>query len=155
MASIRWDWPPLRIGSGRNWCRGGRERQLHPSFLTATAVSLAVCEDFELDTVAKDGVSEPWQVFEWYLVEGLVRTSRSAATARADNESSTNEPSPIEVVGTRGVPGSLKARQAVDEGVPLSARRYLRTPTLFGFHGVYRLLARTLGIEEKTVGAAG
>ena len=134
---------------------GVRERQLHPRFLTAMAVSLSVCEDFESETFAKDGVSEPWQVFEWYLVEGLVRTSRSAVTDRTDNESSTREPSPTEAMGTRGVPGSLKARQAVDEEVPLSARRYLRTPTVFGFHGVYRLLARTLGIEEKQSGRLG
>ncbi len=134
---------------------GVRERQLHPRFLTAMAVSLAVCEDFESETVATDGVSEPWQVFEWYLVEGLVRTSRAGVADRSGNELSASGTSPNEALGTRGVPGSLKARQAVDEGVPLSARRYLRTPTVFGFHGVYRLLARTLGIEEKSSGRLG
>lgn len=134
---------------------GVRERQLHPRFLTAMAVSLAVCQDFEPETLANDGVSEPWQVFEWYLVEGLVRTSRSAVTERSGNETSASGSSPNEALGTRGVPGSLKARQAVEEGVPLSARRYLRTPTVFGFHGVYRLLARTLGVEEKSSGRLG
>ena len=134
---------------------GVRERQLHPRFLTAMAVSLAVCEDFESETVAKDGISEPWQVFEWYLVEGLARTSRSAAAGRSDHELAASGSSSNEALGTRGVPGSLKARQSVDEGVPLSARRYLRTPTVFGFHGVYRLLARTLGVEEKSSGRLG
>src|SRR5690606_398340 len=52
---------------------GIRERMRHPRFLTLTAVSLAVCSDFDDDVLAKDGVSEPWQVFEWYVVEGLVR----------------------------------------------------------------------------------
>ena len=53
---------------------GVRERQSHPRFLTAIAVSLAICSEFDDDRVASDGVSEPWQVFEWYLVEGLVRS---------------------------------------------------------------------------------
>lgn len=101
---------------------GVRERQQHPRFLTAMAVSLAVSEAFEADAVASDGVSEPWQVFEWYFVEGLVRTSRSvdAAGSQVRNASRlTND----ELPATRGVPGSLKARQAFDEGVPLSAGR--------------------------------
>jgi len=106
---------------------GVRERQSHPRYLTAIAVAHAVCYDFPADTVAKDGVSEPWQVFEWYLVEGLVRSAASAAEAR--------------------VPGSLKAKKAIAAGLPLSASRYLKTPTIFGVHGVYRLLARTLRVE--------
>ena len=80
---------------------GVRERQSHPRFLTCMAVSLAVCGEFEEETLAKDGVTEPWLVFEWYLVEGLVRTSESSETI--------------------GVPGSLKAKKAVDDRVPLSA----------------------------------
>jgi hypothetical protein len=32
--------------------------------------------------------------------------------------------------------------------VPLSAKRYLKTPTVFGFHGVYRALARDLEVER-------
>jgi hypothetical protein len=107
---------------------GVRERQTHPRYLTAIAVGLAVCERFDEGTVAADGVSEPWQVFEWYLVEGLVRTAESGRT--------------------RGVPGSLKASKAIADKVPLSARRYLKTPSVFGFHGIYRLLARTLGVEQ-------
>ena len=101
---------------------GVRERQQHPRFLTAMAVSLAVSEAFESDAVASDGVSEPWQVFEWYFVEGLVRTSRSvdAAGSQARNASRLTSD---ELPATRGVPGSLKARQAFDEGVPLSAGR--------------------------------
>jgi len=106
---------------------GVRERQTHPRYLTAMAVGLAVCERFDEGVFAADGVSEPWQVFEWYLVEGLVRTSSGRS---------------------RGVPGSLKASKAIAEKVPLSARRYLKTPSVFGFHGIYRLLARTLGVEQ-------
>lgn len=134
---------------------GVRERQLHPRFLTAMAVSLAVSEAFDPGTVASDGVSEPWQVFEWYFVEGLVRTSRSADATGSGARTTASATTTEELPATRGVPGSLKARQAVDEGVPLSARRYLKTPTIFGFHGVYRLLSRTLGIELKDSGRLG
>lgn len=108
---------------------GVRERQTHPRFLTSMAVSMAVCEGLE-DMVASDGVSTPRLVFEWYLVEGMVRTAGSRAEMA-------------------GVPGSLKARKAREDGVPLSARRYLKTPGVFGFHGIYRLLARSLGIEQE------
>ncbi|MBI4833110.1 MAG: hypothetical protein HY801_16460 [Candidatus Lindowbacteria bacterium] len=106
---------------------GVRERQQHPRFLTAMAVSLEICRDFDEDTLAADGVSAPWIVFEWYLVEGLVRSTDASERL--------------------GLPGSLKATRARDDGVPLSARRYLKT--IFGFHGVYRQLARTLGIEDN------
>ena len=107
---------------------GVRERQSHPRYLTAIAVAHAVCQNFPADTVAADGVSEPWQVFEWYAVEGLVRC------AGADEDAK--------------VPGSQKTKNAIAQGLPLNAARYLKTPTVFGFHGVYRLLARTLRVEE-------
>ena len=117
---------------------GVRERQSHPRFLTAMAVSLAVCGDpsFEDGVVAADGVSGPWLVFEWYLVEAIVRASERDETL--------------------GLPGSLKASRALADGVPLSAKRYLKTPAIFGFHGIYRLLARSLGIEQGgRLGEAG
>jgi hypothetical protein len=107
---------------------GLRERQAHPRFLTAIAVSLAVCSEFDEETIGTDGISEPWIVFEWYLVEGLVRSSPSSDYV--------------------GLPGSLKAAQALADGVPLSAKRYLKNPAIFGFHAVYRVLARVLGIEQ-------
>ncbi len=102
---------------------GLRERQADPRFLTAYAVSLELCKEFGEETLAADGISEPWQVLEWYLVEGLVRTRQNRQE-------------------THGLPGSDKAEQAIKDGVPLSAARYLKTPRVFGFHGVYRLLAR-------------
>lgn len=116
---------------------GVRERQRHPRFLTATAVSLALCSEFSDDAVAKDGVSEPWQVFEWYVVEGLVRGVEDGDKLR-------------------GLPGREKVSRTVKNGMPLSARSYLKTPSVFGFHGVYRLLSRTLRIEvADRLGDAG
>ena len=108
---------------------GVRERQTHPRYLTAIAVSHAICQDFAEETVAIDGFSEPWQVLEWYVVEGLVRSAGTTSDAK--------------------VPGSQKTKKALAQGLPLCASRYLKTPTIFGFHGVYRLLARTLRVEQS------
>ncbi len=106
---------------------GVRERQAHPRFLTCMAVSFALCSEFDDGMIAADGLSEPWQVFEWYLVEGLVRT--------------TKDPDLL-----RGLAGRNKARNAIRDRVPLSAKRYLKTPSTFGFHGIYRALARDTDI---------
>ncbi|CAD71598.1 MAG TPA: hypothetical protein DDX19_11585 [Rhodopirellula baltica] len=76
---------------------GVRERQTLPRFLTTIAVSLSLCSVFDEDTVADDGVSEPWQVFEWYVVEGLARA--------------TSDPKLL-----RGLPGRDKADKAKAAG---------------------------------------
>jgi hypothetical protein len=106
---------------------GVRERQSHPRFLTAMAVGDVICSPFPEDTVARDGVSEPWQVYEWYFVEGLVRTLTDSNQLQ-------------------GLPGRDKARRAINDRVHLSQGRYLKTPSVFGFHGVYRILANELDI---------
>lgn len=109
---------------------GIRERQLHPLFLTAIAACTHICSEFDDDTVANDGVSKPWQVCEWYVVEAITR--------KAKNNSE-----------IRGLPGRQKAQASIESGMGLSAARYLKTPSVFGFHGVYRLLARTLDIIDN------
>ena len=108
---------------------GVRERQTHPRFLTSIAVSLSLCSEFDEEMVAADGVSEPWQVFEWYFVEGMVRATGDTRLLR-------------------GLPGQDKASSAIKDRVPLSEKRYLKTPTVFGFHGVYRALARATEVER-------
>lgn len=106
---------------------GVRERMRHPRFLTIIAAGFDVCRDFDAEAVAADRASPPWMVFEWMVVEGLVRTK--------------------EGLDTFTLPGSDKAANAVSQGVPLSAARYLKSPFVFGFHGVYRALARDTGID--------
>jgi hypothetical protein len=116
---------------------GVRERQSRIRFLTAMSVSLHICSGFGRDAIASDNVSEPWQIFEWYVVDGLVRSLKDSPE-------------------TRRVPGVEKARNAIKNQVPLSARTYLKVPTVFGFHGVYRVLARELEIEDHgTLGETG
>jgi hypothetical protein len=108
-----------------------RQRQSHPRYLTAIAVASAVCLGFDDDKIGNDGVSEPWQVFEWYMVEGLVRSIE-------DNN---------EIRGS--LPGIDKTKRALRDGLHLSASRYLKTPRVFGFHGVYRVLARRLDLIDQ------
>jgi hypothetical protein len=102
---------------------GIRERHQHPRFLTSIAISLYLSGFFPDQEYASDQVSEPWQVFEWHVVEGLVRIS--------DDRRSLS-----------GLPGASKVRQAIESHLTLNARRYLKSPANNGFHGVYRGLAR-------------
>lgn len=100
--------------------------------LTTIAVMSVVCEPFR-DQMAADGVSPAHQVFEWYFVE---------AHARAAKEPGAD---------TMSLPGIDKARHAVAEGQGLSADRYLKVPGVFGLHGVYKRLARGLGVVDDNL----
>lgn len=106
---------------------GLRARMSRPRFLSAIAVSAAVCENLE-DRLAVDGITPAILVFEWLVVEAFVR-----AGSREE---------------TRGTPGTLKAQEVCNSGDVLSHRTYLKTPNVFGFHGVYKPLARDLGIVD-------
>jgi hypothetical protein len=109
---------------------GVRQRQSHPRYLTAIAVGLELISDFPADLITEDG-SAPWQVYEWLVVQGLV------------DRLGVDHPDEI-----RGLPGREKVAKVLEAQVPLSAKRYLKTPGTFGFHGVYRVLARDLKIEQ-------
>lgn len=111
---------------------GMTARMWRPRFLAAIAASSFLVEPFEED-IGKDGVSPAWIALEWYYVE--------AVAALADENGG----------NLRRVPGIDKARRALRERVPLSARRYLKTPKVFGFHGVYKRLARTLDIVDDSL----
>ena len=106
---------------------GLRARMSRPRFLTVMAVCAAVCDRIE-DQVAKDGTTPAYVVFEWLVVEGFAR-----GATRDD---------------TRYTPGMLKAQGAKESGEPMRASSYLRIPTIFGFHGVYKPLARHAGIVD-------
>lgn len=104
-------------------------RMGHPRFVTAIAIGARLLEDWDEDAVAADGITPPWLVWEWFVVEAFVRTE--------------NSPS-----GTSGVPGIQKVRRALRSQRPVCATAYLKTPNAFGFTGVFRRLAR--GIEIIT-----
>ncbi len=106
---------------------GLRARMSRPRFVTAIAVSAAVCEGLE-DRFAADGVTPAYLVFEWLVVEAFVRAGRPEATLRT--------------------PGTQKGQEVRASGDAMCARTYLKTPTVFGFHGVYKPLARHLGVVD-------
>ena len=78
-----------------NWLLPGMTaRMWRPRFLTAIAASSLLIEPFE-EEVAKDGLTPPWIVLEWYYVEGI-------AALAEDNGGN-----------LRRVPGIDKARRAL------------------------------------------
>lgn len=106
---------------------GLRARMSRPRFLTAIAVSAIVCEGME-DSYAADNVTPAHIVFEWLLVEGFAREGRADEILRT--------------------PGILKAREALRAGMKMSSKNYLKVPSVFGFHGVYKRLATNLRIVD-------
>ena len=102
-------------------------RMGHPRFLTAMAVGACVCEGWDLDATAADEVTPPWLVWEWFVVEAFVRAEDALS-------------------GRPSIPGAQKVRRALRQARPVSAAAYLKTPTAFGFTGIFRRLARGIRI---------
>jgi len=115
---------------------GLRARMARPRFVTAIAVAAAVCDGLE-DQISVDGMSPAHQVFEWLLVEAFVRECPPDAVMRT--------------------PGIQKAREVIQSKDSMCARTYLKTPGVFGFHGVYKPLAQYLRIvdDEMRLGDFG
>lgn len=104
-----------------------RERMQRVRFLTAMAVGALVTEDLEDNPEVRD--ASPYLVWEWLVVEALMRTKG-------------------EDPGVWGIPGTLVARRALNQHGYLDARSYLKTPRIFGFHGVYKRLATHLRLVD-------
>jgi hypothetical protein len=96
-------------------------------FVTAMCVGARVCRDMDSDLVARDGVTPPWLVFEWFVVEALVRMQEHFDDFAR-------------------IPGMLKVARCIRNKRPVSDASYLKTPKVFGFSGIFRRLATTLGI---------
>ena len=105
-----------------------RERMQRIRFLTAMAVGTFVTEGLDDNPEHRD--ASPYLAWEWLVVESMIRTTGE----------------------TRGVPGTLVTRRALDDHDYLDARSYLKTPRIFGFHGVYKRLAVHLGIVDVHLG---
>src|SRR4051794_10625618 len=98
-------------------------------FLTAIAVGAAIAEELG-DEPAIDGKTPPYLAYEWIVVEALARRRPPAET--------------------QGVPGIQKTRWALSRSWSshLDAGSYLQVPKVFGFHGVYKRLARAAGYVD-------
>jgi len=110
---------------------GVRERMQRIRFVTAMAVGALITEDLQDSPEVRD--ASPYLVWEWLVVEALIRTKEA-------------DP------GIWGIPGSLVARRALNQHGYLDSRSYLKTPRIFGFHGVYKRLAIRLGIVDVHLG---
>ena len=109
-------------------------RMSRPRFLTAMAVGAHVCSEF-IEDLAADERSPAWLVFEWHVVEGLVRCRQNIGEDQF-----------------RGIPGIRKVDETLQAGKHLGAAGYLKTPKVFGYNGVYRRLSRGLEILDDNFG---
>ncbi len=108
-----------------------RERMQRIRFLTPMTIGAVVTDG--LDSNPRHPESPPFLVWEWLVVEAFERAF-----------------SPDE--RTWGVPGSLVARRAIGEYGYLDYRSYLKTPRIFGFHGIYKRLAIHLELLDVHLG---
>jgi hypothetical protein len=106
---------------------GVRERQVKPRYLTLALVGMAACGDAVV--AAGEAKRLPaWLVYEWLVVEALMRRAEGGVLS--------------------GIPGRDKVLSTIAANDVVCMRTYLKTPTVFGFHGVYRVLGLKAGIFD-------
>lgn len=113
-------------------------RMRRPRFLTVLAVGASICEEYGPEVVAADGVTPPYLVFEWWIVEAYVRANNLLSAGLQ-------------------IPGFRKVSTARAAGRPIDAAAYLKTASVFGFTGVFRRLARRAQVitEHNLLDEAG
>ena len=103
-----------------------RERMQRIRFLTPITVGALITEDLEPNPRHPNAL--PYLVWEWLVVEAIVRACYDEKIW--------------------GLPGSMVTKNAVDDYGYLDERSYLKTPRIFGFHGVYKRIAIHLGFID-------
>ncbi len=109
-----------------------RERMQRVRFLTAITVGTALLEGIQDSGEYTD--TAPFLVWEWLVVEALVKSFGG------DGE-------------LRGVAGSQVTQRALRAQGYLDAASYLKTPRIFGFHGIYKRLAIQLQLVDVNLGS--
>lgn len=107
---------------------GVRQRQSKPRYLTLALVGYAACQGELTELGASKGLPA-WLVFEWLVVQSLVQ--QLAGTPEV-----------------QGIPGRDKVQNTLIRGEPVCASSYLKTPSVFGFHGIYRVLGVKAGLFD-------
>lgn len=107
-----------------------RERMLRIRFLTPMTVGALLTEDLPHENYPP-GIY-PHLVWEWLVVEAIVRTQKNEGQLW-------------------GLPGVYVVGSAVDDYGYVDTRSYLKTPRVFGFHGVYKRLAVQLGLVDSGI----
>ena len=100
---------------------------LRVRFLTPMTVGALITEDLEANPYHPE--TPPFLVWEWLVVEAIIRTF-------------SDDPQ------LWGIPGSLVVRKAITQYNYIDHRSYLKTPRVFGFHGVYKRLSVHLGLVD-------
>ena len=122
---------------------GVRERMSNLRYLTASAYGAEVCRGMSDEPMLKARL-EPYMALEFHLVSGWIQ--------RFDKQEK-------EIAGLPGIQKSQECyRSTSPKGrLKLNPGRYLKTASVFGFHGVYRTLATDLRVvdEHYQLGATG
>lgn len=110
---------------------GVRERMQRVRFLTAMVVGAVVTEGLEPNPEFPH--TPPFLVWEWLVVEAIVRTL------------------PMSEGQLWGIPGSQLVNNSIERFKYLDERGYLANPRVIGFHGVYKRLAVKLGLLDTSL----
>jgi len=108
-----------------------RERMNRIRFLTAITVGTTLVDGMREPDGYRD--ASPFLVWEWLVVQALIKSYGD------DPE-------------LRGVPGSTVTARALRDQGYLDAAGYLKTPRIFGFHGIYKRLAIQLRLIDVNLG---
>ena len=102
-------------------------RMGHPRFVTAMAVGALVCDDWTPMPSRRMRLRRPGSCGSGWSLKRLSALK-------------------IRFLVFSHIPGIQKVRHALWNQRPVSATAYLKTPTAFGFTGVFRRLARSIGV---------
>jgi|CXWL01.1.fsa_nt_gi hypothetical protein len=119
---------PIADALGVRLASGVRERQSKPRYLTLALAGMAACDDEIVAAGEKKGIPA-WLVYEWLVVAALVREWQGKPNMT-------------------GIPGQDKVRNTLAAPDVVCERTYLKTPTVFGFHGIYRVLGVKAGLFD-------
>ena len=126
---------PISEQLAQKMVSGVRERQKHPRFLTIMALSKLLEIYLKEEEEEEDLFEvEPWQSFEWIIVQLFTKVDSELGE---------------EGKGLSGLPGNLKAKRVLKDRGNFSEASYLNVPSIFGFHGVYKILAKDTKLITK------
>ncbi len=107
---------------------GVRERQSKPRYLTLALVGFAICRG--VDETPSAQRLPAWLAYEWLVVMALVKQLQGTPQLQ-------------------GIPGREKVRDCLERGEAVCASNYLKTPSVFGFHGIYRVFGVKSGLFDQ------
>lgn len=96
-------------------------------FLTPIAACALVCQDLQ-EIPPADGRTPPYLAAEWNIVEGFAHRLPASETLN--------------------IAGIQKTRATIRRGGRLDHPSYLKAAKVFGFHGIYKRLARAFDLVE-------